>query len=537
MLHVIDGTQPEGINCGIASCDPERLVIASERTPEVIFRQKAASDSNVPCFIEGMEIADNGTETMLEMVGVTTGSISGVMTPDNVTPGLSDTPLDAVMSPIKPASGWADAPAGAKEFTILHAGGLIRRPALILQNEQGIYDRIAIYKSKNETGPIAVLPKNVYVGDIIDEAFKGEERILTNRSMRVLELAEDGSTLRMWISTAMDFHSDTLWSPKSLLPEIIEQVGYPQSVCLSGCGDKRLISDCMRASWDYAAKWNADSLKYLARNKDYGMIFSHFHNVDMQGHMLVAYLKKGSKLAPEVVQQLFEDVYVQTDNYLGQMLPLLDEGWTMFVISDHGQTCPEYTPSHLCITPFMDGLYMPQLGYTVLKKDENGKDLPEIDWSKTRAVSWRMGEIWINLKGRDPEGIVDPADKYELEEAIMKDLYRMYDPETGHRLVLMALRNKDAVVLGMGGPNAGDIIFFNNEGHTNDHADSISTMEGACGTSVMSVFMAAGPGIKKGCLTERIIKHVDVAPTAAALLGVRVPRECEGAPVYQILGE
>jgi len=47
--------------------------------------------------------------------------------------------------------------------------------------------------------------------------------------------------------------------------------------------------------------------------------------------------------------------------------------------------------------------------------------------------------------------------------------------------------------------------------------------------------MAAGPGIKENFLTDRIVKHMDVAPTAAVLLGVRMPAQCEGAPIYQIL--
>ena len=50
----------------------------------------------------------------------------------------------------------------------------------------------------------------------------------------------------------------------------------------------------------------------------------------------------------------------------------------------------------------------------------------------------------------------------------------------------------------------------------------------------MSTFIAAGPGIKKNYLTDRIVKHVDVAPTVAVLMGVRMPEQCEGAPVYQI---
>ena len=49
------------------------------------------------------------------------------------------------------------------------------------------------------------------------------------------------------------------------------------------------------------------------------------------------------------------------------------------------------------------------------------------------------------------------------------------------------------------------------------------------------IFVAAGQGIKSGYKTNRMIRQVDLAPTMAVLAGVRVPRECEGAPVYQIL--
>ena len=47
--------------------------------------------------------------------------------------------------------------------------------------------------------------------------------------------------------------------------------------------------------------------------------------------------------------------------------------------------------------------------------------------------------------------------------------------------------------------------------------------------------MAAGPGIKENYLTDRIVKHVDVTPTVASLLDVRMPAQCEGAPIYQII--
>ena len=56
-------------------------------------------------------------------------------------------------------------------------------------------------------------------------------------------------------------------------------------------------------------------------------------------------------------------------------------------------------------------------------------------------------------------------------------------------------------------------------------------------SSVSPIFISAGKGLKKGCLTNRVIRQVDVAATIAHLGGVRMPAECEGAPIYQILEE
>ena len=49
-------------------------------------------------------------------------------------------------------------------------------------------------------------------------------------------------------------------------------------------------------------------------------------------------------------------------------------------------------------------------------------------------------------------------------------------------------------------------------------------------SSVSPIFVAAGKGIKEGYTVTRHIRQVDVAPTVAALTGLRMPRECEGAP-------
>ena len=65
--------------------------------------------------------------------------------------------------------------------------------------------------------------------------------------------------------------------------------------------------------------------------------------------------------------------------------------------------------------------------------------------------------------------------------------------------------------------------------------DSLATFEGYFDTSVSPIFIAAGQGIKKGYYTDRVIRQVDVAPTIAALAGVRCPAQNEGSIIHQIL--
>ena len=120
----------------------------------------------------------------------------------------------------------------------------------------------------------------------------------------------------------------------------------------------------------------------------------------------------------------------------------------------------------------------------------------------------------------------------------MTALYGYRDQETGRRIVALALRRKDAVLLGLGCdyPQGGDIIYFMAEGYNYDHGDSLSTVKGFAETSVSPIFVAAGQGIRHLTI-DRYIRQVDVAPTVAVLGGVRFPAQCEGAPAYQIFTE
>lgn len=545
-LLVVDGTSPGSVGMSVNQCEKDFLVVADVNNTEATFVTEQSTGASKACIIEDLDLDD---EEGGEQKKPQKPNPIKVITKFEETCGYAtELYIDRQLSPIKDASGWAAAPEGAKEFIVLPSNGLLRRPALILKNEQGIYDSVAIYKSKKAEEPLAVLKVGVPVVQVVDEIIKdGQKMPMCNRNLLLVELAEDGSNLKLYASPAMDMTNDSVWHPKRILKDVSENVGFAPPTTVLGAQSDLLINKIMLPMWDITANWQADAILHLIESEDLDVIFSHYHAVDIEEHNFIRRMAPlpTAKVTPDQAEKWMRDLYVQTDNYLGRFLHLLDEGWTVFIVSDHAQVAPKngiellFDMTGLC-TPIMQ-----ELGYTVLKKDKDGHDLHEIDWTKTRAYIEREGHLYLNLKGRDKhivdgveiDGIVDPADQYELEEQIMTDLYGYKSKITGHRIVSVALRNRDAVLLGQGGPQAGDICCWMAEGYNADHADCLSTTYGEYDTSVSPIFIAAGKGLKKGFETNRIIRQVDMAATIAVLAGVRQAAQCEGAPVYPIFEE
>lgn len=542
LLHVVDGTQPPMINAGIGTKEKNFMLQAREDIPSVTFKRSASGNGITPCVINDMKLEkddDKPGDTYAKATAIDAAPSATIILdyPDGEL-GADMALVDMALSPIKPAHGWVDAPEDAKEFTMLLSGGLLRRVCLILKNEEGIYDKIAIYKNKKDAEPIAVLDKDVYTVGIVDECIAGDERFEATRNMRILRLAEDGSSLIMWIGGAMRLDADELWHPKSLYKAVVENVGYPMAQHASlGSQSLELIQKVILPTWDAYGKWQSESNQYLIEKENYDVVFSHYHFIDIMGHVFFKHLNGNDNISKDEFEVVLETVYKMADDYIGSFMHYLDEGWTILVVSDHAQVCPEHKPPLFGDLSGVNAGVMIDLGYMTMIKDENGNDTKEIDWSKTKAIASRGNHVYINLKGRWEHGIVDPEDQYELENQIMTDMAAYKDKKTGMRVFSCVLRNRDAVLLGMGGPECGDILAWTAEGYNYDHCDSLSTTLGTCDTSVSPIFFAAGPGIKKGYRTDRYISQVDVAPTCSALLGVRMTAQCEGAPMYQILDE
>ena len=176
---VVDGTAPGSVNMAVAQVDKEIIVGAASNIESVTFKAKGASDAHAACVVSDVPVDEEaGGLAGLDSASNMEGSTSFVIYKESqTTTQITEAPLDLVQSPIKPASGWAAAPADAKEFTILLSGGLIRRPSLILKNEEtGVYDSIAIYKSKKDTEPLCVCPLGEMIPEVFDEAIKNDKK-------------------------------------------------------------------------------------------------------------------------------------------------------------------------------------------------------------------------------------------------------------------------------------------------------------------------------------------------------------------------
>lgn len=545
-LMVVDGTAPGAVGMGVMHIEDEIIFGASETETITTFVPRAVTDGTEPCVVSGLDLDSNdGVAKQEQVVPSGTAAASSILLDYTEGFGMDiggyNKPLDVAKSPIKLATGWANAPEDAKEFSLVASGGLVRRPGLVLKNKDGIYDHVAIYKSKKDTAPYVTLYKDKMVFGIVDDAYKGDAKKRGARSMMLTAIEPDGSKITIFLSCAYDIDNAAVFHPVELHDILLENAGPFPASCQIWNPDTANFNS-MHGCWDGVAEWYTRALHHMIDNEGVEVIFSHYHAIDLQTHTIIRHLAEGHVGKQDIkdnINDWMTQIYQQTDDYIGGFLHYLDEGWTIIVTSDHALVAPAHKPpllGDMCGT--INAGLMSELGYTVMVKDENGNNTKQVDWSKTRAVQQQGNDIFINLKGRNGgRGIVDPADQYELEEQIMTDLYGYKHPVTGKRVVALALRKKDAVLLGYGGETAGDIFFATAEGYNYDHCDPLSTCFGEGETSASPIFIAAGKGFKEGYETDRIIRQVDVAPTISVLLGCRFPAQCEGAPAYQIFSE
>jgi predicted AlkP superfamily phosphohydrolase/phosphomutase len=168
----------------------------------------------------------------------------------------------------------------------------------------------------------------------------------------------------------------------------------------------------------------------------------------------------------------------------------------------------------------------------------------DIDWSRTKAYArGSFGQIFINLRDREPSGIVDRGSGYDdIIADLINDLQGLRHPETGESLITDIQRPQN-VYTGPYLSQAADIMFSIQNYQYQSSVKMGFESSGILGSSEYGdssthrpegVFVMAGPGIQKiGQISEAQV--TDVLPTALGLLGIPIPTDLDGAPITEAL--
>lgn len=370
-LHVIDGTSPGSVAMSFAQFDADTVLGCDPDIKEPTFRTNVGEGAVTPCAITGMEVDEEDGFNILTHTGAMENHVI-VLQPEEGSIATSDAPIDIAQSPIKDPTGWANAPEGAKEITILLSHGKIVRPALVLKNDKGEFDRIAMYKSKKDEEPMLLMEMGKLYDRVEDEGFKDDKKVECTRNFKILELQPDASHIRIYISAAMLKDIRPIVHPQSMWDGIEKSADYAPPTAMLGLQSAELINDIMLNAWYVSADWQAAAIQHLIDDEGMEVIFSHFHAIDLQEHMFIRYMtdKGYNKLPSATYCKFMEDLYVQTDYYLGKFLHYLDEGWTIILTSDHAQLCSTHDFLLMADLLAINVVMMEELGLTKLKRDK-----------------------------------------------------------------------------------------------------------------------------------------------------------------------
>ncbi|MGA7991206.1 MAG: alkaline phosphatase family protein [Thermoanaerobaculia bacterium] len=152
---------------------------------------------------------------------------------------------------------------------------------------------------------------------------------------------------------------------------------------------------------------------------------------------------KAKKWAPAI-----ENTYEQMDSLVGDAMKKLAPEDVLIVLSDHGFSTWRRSVNYN--TWLVENGFMTLTGTGGKQADlealfGQGEFWPNVDWSKTKAYAMGLGDIYVNLRGREGKGIVAPGAEYEaVREEIRKKLTQLVDPKTGERAVSRIFTREEA---------------------------------------------------------------------------------------------
>ncbi len=266
-----------------------------------------------------------------------------------------------------------------------------------------------------------------------------------------------------------------------------------------------------------------------------GLVTCVFETTDSIQHMFWRYLDKDHPAAQSgptnMSAQVIEELYVKMDSLVGKTLEKLDGKSAMIIMSDHG------------FKSFRRGVNLNSWfylnGYLSLKegKKESEEWFKDVDWEKTRVYALGLGGIYLNQKGREAKGIVNPGEETKsIKKELLQKLNGLKDEEKDSTAINKVF-DRDELLPGPYKDNCPDLIVGYNEGYR----ISWDSVTGKVNKTVFEDNTKAWSG--DHCIDPRLVPGIffstqkinaanpsimDIAPTALTLFGLDIPPHMDG---------
>ncbi|MFO7691550.1 MAG: alkaline phosphatase family protein [Vicinamibacterales bacterium] len=273
-------------------------------------------------------------------------------------------------------------------------------------------------------------------------------------------------------------------------------------------------------------------------------------STDRVQHMMWRFIDKTHPMYNEADAAKYGDsilrVYRRADQVVGEVLEHLPPDTQVLVLSDHGFHSFRHAVN--LNTWLVNEGFLAIKGQRTEMKGMNemflgsGEFWENVDWPRTKAYAMGLGQVFINLKGREGDGAVDPAEYQAVVDDLASRLMGLTDPRNGARIVSNVYKRdeiysgpflKDApdLQVGMmdgyrvswqttlGGSPPGDIVYPNTRKWSGDH----------CGFDYKTI-----PGL---LITNRKLavqdpRIIDIGPTVLKYFGVPIPKDMDGKPLF-----
>jgi len=285
---------------------------------------------------------------------------------------------------------------------------------------------------------------------------------------------------------------------------------------------------------DYVLQERLSLLEYALENYDDGLLFFYFSSTDLQAHMFwwdsdEKHPTRSANDAKKYFNKIYE-LYGKLDSVVGDILRRYGDKATVIVMSDHGFANFK--------RQFNLNTWLRENGY--LHPPDSTSIMSDVDWSRTRAYGLGINGLYLNVIGRERDGIVEPGQQSEqlLQELVTK-LEAIKD--TNGKQVIRKAHRTDKAYSGPATALAPDLVI----GYCRDYRASWATCLGDITEQVLldndsawsadhCADVSEVPGV---IFSNRPIGAsapalVDVAPSILTEFGLKVPSSMEGKNIF-----